>query len=228
MILQIINLRAQQRLIVVLLTGSSKSVLFTLPGLIKPLQTNIVVVPFVALKGNLVMRMTAAGLDVLVWYHLEEGRAPLTGTALVVVVSADSVESAGFRMYVEGVRARGRLGTIFIDEVHTVITDVSYRTKLRGLMGVNRYSCPVVMLTATLPPALEGGFRQAMMLTAVKIVRAATVKANIMYCVLTAAGSTNRQRDCEAVAHEALMLVQRLMSTMQGDQKGIVYCRARE
>ncbi|KAI9873619.1 MAG: hypothetical protein M1823_007876, partial [Watsoniomyces obsoletus] len=47
--LRIMNMRtAEDRLIVVLPTGGGKSVLFTLPSIITPTRTNVVVVPFAA------------------------------------------------------------------------------------------------------------------------------------------------------------------------------------
>ncbi|KPI44936.1 ATP-dependent DNA helicase tlh1, partial [Cyphellophora attinorum] len=227
--LQVLHVPVGQALVVVLPTGGGKSVLFTLLGLIQPTRTHIVVVPFVALKGDLITRMRAAGVTVMVWRSRVEGEEPLTATAPVVVVSADSVNSESFRMYVEQVRARGRLGTIFVDEAHTVITDVSYRVALRDLGELRRYGRPLVLLTATLPPTLVSWFHNAMGLVAgmTRMVRASTVKANIVYRVSRVTGSSKRDEDQEAIRHGVCQTVQTLGSRMQGNMKGIVYCRSR-
>ena len=59
-------------LIVVLPTGAGKSVLFLLPA-VPPLDTgvSVVIVPFVALIGDLVRRARTAGLDCLHWQPAE-------------------------------------------------------------------------------------------------------------------------------------------------------------
>ena len=77
----------------VLLTGGGKSVLFTLPGLMREMRTSVVVVPFVALKDDVVRRIREAGVDCLVWEPALDGEEPETRAARVVLVSADTAHS---------------------------------------------------------------------------------------------------------------------------------------
>ena len=79
--------------------------------------------------------------------------------AKMVVVSADVASTQQFVDYADGLRAQGLLDRIYVDECHTIIMDVGYRRDLEKLKGLHRYDCPVVLLTATLPPEMERWFR---------------------------------------------------------------------
>ena len=56
----------------------------------------------------------------------ERDRREQQQIAKVVMVSADLASCSEFTMYVDSLRERGLLGRIFIDECHTIITDVRY------------------------------------------------------------------------------------------------------
>ncbi|RYP53350.1 hypothetical protein DL770_010995 [Monosporascus sp. CRB-9-2] len=220
---KVMALQGGQVLIVVLPTGGGKSILFILPPAVEKLGTTVVVVPFVALMDDLVERAAAFGVDCLRWQPAARTRRdePLR-EARLVVVSADLASSDEFTAYADGLRARGLLQRIFVDECHTIIMDAGYRTALAGLRGLYRFDRPVILLTATLPVRLERWFRREMVAGDAGIVRAATVKQNIRYRVTTVSpGST-------AVADEVVRTVSRLEKGMGGGQKGVVYCRTKK
>ena len=112
--------------------------------------------------------------------------------------------------YVDGLRERGLLGRIFIDEGHTVIMDVSYRRSLVKLKGLHRFDCPLILLTAIMPPTLEKWFREVMLVQEADIIRAATNKLNIRYRVRR----TATRREVEEVVERE---VARLGMKMRGD-----------
>ncbi|RYP33422.1 hypothetical protein DL768_011097 [Monosporascus sp. mg162] len=113
------------------------------------------------------------------------GRDEPPREALLVVVSADLAGSDKFTAYADGLRVRGLLRRIFIDECHTIIMDAGYRAGLAGLKGLYRFDRPVILLMATLPVRLKRWFRQEIVAGDAAIVRAATVKRNIRYRVTT-------------------------------------------
>jgi hypothetical protein len=82
-------------------------------------------------------------------------------------------------IYVESIRSRGQFKRIFIDECYIVITDVSYRERLGQLVGLHRFSCAMVMLTAMLPISIEEWFRRQILANEAVIIRAHTIKRNI-------------------------------------------------
>ncbi|KXJ85269.1 hypothetical protein Micbo1qcDRAFT_186716 [Microdochium bolleyi] len=219
---RVMQMRGGSVLIVVLPTGGGKSLLFMVPAA-RGVNggVSIVVVPFVALIDDLVSRARSFGIDCVRWRAAEEeGReaGSLARVAGLVVVSADQASNYEFCNYADALRSRNLLRRIFIDECHTIIMDIGYRERLGGLKGLYRYDCPVVLLTATLPVQLEGWFRQQMLAKDAEIIRARTTKRNIRYGVTTVPG-----RD------EVLRLVgeKNGSGALEGDQKGVVYCRSR-
>ena len=218
---QIMSLSGRESLIVVLPTGGGKSVLFMLPGLIKGAGTSIVVVPFTALMDDLVDRARKSGVDCIRWKPASrEGGEQHRPMAKMVVVSADVASTQQFIDYADGLRAQKLLDRIYVDECHTIIMDVGYRRDLEKLKGLHRYDCPVVLLTATLPPEMERWFRQSILVTDASIIRARTTKRNIRYKVV-------RVQQRSKVQDEVVRVVLKMTATMQGDQKGVVYCRSK-
>jgi superfamily II DNA helicase RecQ len=217
----IMGMSGRESLIVILPTGGGKSVLFMLPGLIKGAGTSIVVVPFTALMDDLVDRAQKSGVDCIRWKPgSAEGGEQHRRMAKMVVVSADVASTQEFTDYADGLRGRGLLDRIFVDECHTIIMDVGYRKDLEALKGLHRYDCPVVLLTATLPPRMERWFRQSMLVRDASMIRARTTKRNIRYKVV-------RVKQRNKVQDEVVRVVLKMTATMQGDQKGVVYCRSK-
>ncbi|KAI3572913.1 hypothetical protein IWW34DRAFT_837925 [Fusarium oxysporum f. sp. albedinis] len=178
----IMTLKADQTAINVLPTGAGKSILFMLPAVMQDTGTSIVVVPFVALMDDLVTRATDMGVDCIRYRSsMNSGREGMPRAARLIVVSADIVSSAEFCGYVDGLSCTGLLQRIFVDECHTVIMDIGYRAKLGELVGLRRFGCPLVLLTATLPVVLEDWFRGEMLARSAIVVRDRTVKLNCRY-----------------------------------------------
>lgn len=210
-------------LLLVLPTGGGKSVFFMLPAVVEDGGTSIVVVPFVALMEDLVARAEEFGVDCLQWQSDVgvidgEPRRP----ARLVVVSADLAGTAGFVAYAGSLRTRGLLRRIFVDECHTVIMDAGYRERLEELTCLHRYEVPIVLLTATMPVGLEPWFRRLMLAEDACVLRASSVKRNIRYRVVNAGNGRG------AVDEEVSNVVLRIEQRMEGDQKGVVYCRSRD
>jgi hypothetical protein len=76
-------LDGQSPLVVVLLTGGGKSLLFTVPAVVEQSGVTVVVMPYRALIDNLVAWIWKSGIECIEWKHGE------VNLASVVVVSAD-------------------------------------------------------------------------------------------------------------------------------------------
>ena len=200
----IIALKDGETAISVLPTGAGKSILFMLPAVMRYTGTSVVVVPFTALMDDIVDRAIAMGVDCIQFQTAHNTqRESLPRAARMVVVSADVVTSGGFLAYMDGLKTGGLLRRIFIDESHTIIMDVSYRAKLGELRSLHRFECPIVMLTATLPTALESWFRDEMLAKSAVMVRDRTTKLNCRYRVQQVKpgkdpSRTARSRRCSA------------------------------
>lgn len=208
--------------ICVLPTGAGKSILFMLPAVLREGGSSIVIVPFVALIDDLVDRARTLGVDVIRFDPARNmQRESLPRAARLVVVSADVALSAGFASYADGLRGSGLLRRIFIDECHTIITDAGYREKLGALVGVRRYECPTILLSATLPVVLERWFRGVMLAQSAVLVRDRTTKVNCRYRVEVVPRKKNAMED------RVVEVVKGLSRTMLCGQKGVVYCHSK-
>lgn len=180
---------------------------------------SIVVVPFVSLVQDLVMRARELGIDCTEWKS-DIDREERQRDARLVVVSADVAVSEGFTVYVESIRARGLLERIFLDECHTVITDVGYRERLGQLTSLHRFGCPLVMLTATLPISMEAWFRERMLAQDAAIIRAPTMRVNIRYRVERVKPGRKAMED------GVIATVKGIEARMSPAQRGVIYCRS--
>jgi superfamily II DNA helicase RecQ len=193
-----------------------------LPAVMQDTGTSIVVVPFVALMDDLVTRATDMGVDCIRYRSsMNSGREGMPRAARLIVVSADIVSSAEFCGYVDGLSCTGLLQRIFVDECHTVIMDIGYRAKLGELVGLRRFGCPLVLLTATLPIVLEDWFRGEMLAKSAIVVRDRTVKLNCRYEVQQVKAGRN------AIEDRTVEVIKQLDQDMTGCQKGVIYCRSK-
>jgi superfamily II DNA helicase RecQ len=100
-------LEKQTPLVVVLLTGRGKSLLFTVPACVERSGVTVVVVPFRALIKDLVRRIQQCGVECMEWKHSE------SNPASVVVVSADAAgditSASNFIRYAQMLKAKGLL-----------------------------------------------------------------------------------------------------------------------
>jgi superfamily II DNA helicase RecQ len=209
----------QTPLVVVLPTGGGKSLLFMVAAFVETGGMTVVVVLYRALRANLVGRMKASGIDCIEWQHGE------TNAASLILVSADTAGDTGsngnFLSYAQQHFDKGVLRRIVIDECHLVYTSSDWRPKLARLQNVRITSCPLVLLTATLPPIQECEFLTAMLLSHATYIRASTVRRHTQYLVSW----------CEDKKREetALTMAQRQQQLLLAKkQKGVVYCKGKK
>jgi len=202
----------QTPLIVVLPTGGGKTLTFTVPAVLRDPGVSIVVAPFNALEKDYVRRLQLANIQHIVWHHGEVAYAP------VVVVSADRAASTGFITYGSMLRKRKLLRRVVVDECHLSFTASDYRPKLRQLGHLQVLRCPMILLTATLPPIRLDELREVMHISDFRLIRMSTVRPNIRYIV----------RRCP---NKSALKVVREMARLRGlgkGERGIFYCSSRD
>jgi hypothetical protein len=144
-------------MLVVMGTGTGKSLLFMLPAFCVPGGTTIVVVPLQSLQTDMKARCDAVGITSVIW---ESGKT--VEPASIVFVTPESAVRKGFRDFINLLRQTHRLDRIFIDECHSVLaSSATFRPTMRSLGELVRTGAQVVFLTATLRARHEGGFARA-------------------------------------------------------------------
>ncbi|KYK53950.1 hypothetical protein DCS_05899 [Drechmeria coniospora] len=207
------------QLIVVLGTGSGKSLLFMVGSLVQDAGVTIVVIPQVALRGNVQSRLQEAGIQYHTWYAQSRQTAP------VVLVSAELAYSSAFLDYAHNLVTRQRLDRIVIDECYLTLTAVDYR-KCMGELGwyVSQLRTQSVWLTATLPPSMEAAFGERNMLVRPRVVRESTNRYKIRYRIRRAKGG-------RPIELEALKWIGKYVATpaifYNNQQKMVVYCKTK-
>ena len=178
--------RSRPEAIVVMPTGSGKTLLYVVPTLLPEAQVTVIIVPLIALKQDLLRRCTQWNLAPLC-YQNSIAIDQLHAVPSLVLVDIETAVTPSFLAFLQQLQAHGRLDRIVLDEAHLVLTAAHYRTSL-GLLGdLRRIHCPFIAVTATLPPVAQADFQSSLFFTAPEIVRASSDRANLQYCVQTVA-----------------------------------------
>lgn len=168
---------AAEQVVVVLATGSGKTLIIMLAAALEGAGTNILVLPTIALRNNMIERLAAIGLKYIVWSPGETRAAPL------VIVSAEAVCKMSFLDYAHKLGRKQMLDRIIVDECQLTIT-ASFRKSMQRLgYFVRQVRTQTVWLTATLSPDVESAFTKQNMLLRPRIVRESTNRANIRYSI---------------------------------------------
>lgn len=203
---------ASQPQIIVLGTGSGKSLLFfSVAAMVSP-QTVIVVVPFAALVDDLVARARRHQLTCEEWHW----QRPWRLLPQLLIVSADRAVEGDFLHFAKGLELNKQLAHVFFDECHVAVTDTSYRARLRELWQLRYLDCRFTCLTATLPTCLEPVLCANLLLERAAVYRQSTMRPEIRYRVI----------DCQAVGIWAsgLVLIRKL--PLPSGSRGIIYVRS--
>ncbi|KAF4335798.1 tlh3 [Fusarium beomiforme] len=178
--------RAPEQVIVVLATGSGKTLVFMVGATLAGAETTILILPTVALRGNMLERLGKVALKHHIWRPGSKKSAP------IVVVSAEAACTEEFLEYANRLSDRQCLDRIVIDECHLTITASCYRRSMSQLAWhVRQIRTQTVWLTATLPPIYQELFFEHNKLVRPHIVRESTNRPNIRYIVQQEPGLGN-------------------------------------
>ncbi|KAK0335655.1 hypothetical protein LTR94_011910 [Friedmanniomyces endolithicus] len=136
----------QEQIIAILPTGGGKSMLFMLPCTLPEAGVTILVVPLVALRGDLLRRVRELGIDHLEWTPEEQQDASL------VFVSAEAASEPKFLQYAPHLEDNQRLDRIVVDECHLTITAADYRNSIAEFEERNHLCHPAIMRASTNRP----------------------------------------------------------------------------
>lgn len=175
---------SQPRIVVVMRTGSGKSLLFMLLAAASRDGVTIVVMLKIMLQEDMADRCRKDGIRCAIW---SDNRALLYDAQIVFVI-AESAVSQSFADYVNAKMLNQQLERVIIDKCHSVLQSTKkFRPKVLQLRELISWQTQVVCLTATLLPQREPAFMSTMdmQLSEVHMIRESTVRPNIRYSVIT-------------------------------------------
>jgi superfamily II DNA helicase RecQ len=219
--------------VVIMGTGGGKSMLFMLPASCTSGGSTVVIVPLVALQGDLQERCSKARISSVVW----NSQRPYD-TASIILVTPESAMSKTFSGFINRLQEMHQLDRIVIDEWHTMLdSSPSFRPKLRTLGELALLGVQMVYLTATLPPRDEGEIFRLMHIDRsrdnMQMFRSRTSRSNVQYQVHEVAlppegnalGWGPDKVGFDAVIHEAVVrLVGQKLEQYPAPAKIIIYC----
>ena len=177
-VLAIIGPHPAEQVVLVLGTGSGKTLVVMISAATTDAGTTILVLPMVALRTDMLRRFHEVGIRPLIW------SVDCTWSAPLVIVVAEAVCTERFLDYARALVNRQRLDRIVIDECHLSITANDYRPCMSQLGWFTRQvMAQTVWLTATLPLVMQEEFVQRNKLVKPRIIRESTNQRNIKYIV---------------------------------------------
>jgi RecQ family ATP-dependent DNA helicase len=206
----------RSHVVAVMPTGAGKSMLFMLPAWAEQGGTTVVVVPLIALRGDMMRRCRKLGISCAEW----EGRRP-PDAAAIVLVTPESAVGEEFATFLNRLRATRQLDRIVIDECHIVLNRrYDFRKEMQRLGKLVAAETQMVMLTATLPPSEENELFRRMYVEReqVDLFRAPTARTNVAYRVIRVGKSAKKKEVDEMVVR---MVQQKLRKYRKG--KVVVY-----
>jgi len=184
----------KSHVVAVMPTGAGKSMLFMLPAWAEQGGTTVVVVPLIALRGDMMRRCRKLGISCAEW----DSRRP-PDAAAVVLVTPESAVGEEFATFLNRLRATRQLDRIVIDECHIVLNRrYDFRKEMQKLGKLASAETQMVMLTATLPPSEEDELFRRMYVERdeVDLFRAETARTNVAYRVIRV-GKAAKKKEVE-------------------------------
>lgn len=194
-------------------TGSGKSVAFLIPAVLRPDGVTIVIVPLLALQGDLVRRCRDAQIRCAVWSS-RNARPDAT----LVFCTPENASLSRFNTFVRQLVQFRQLDRVIYDECHVVLNSRDNFRYTILLVFRRLLELPVqqVWMTATLPPADEDDFFAYVNVSAniTTIVREPTRRSTTAYAVERMV----RPQDC---TDRLRLLVEEARTN---EQRTIVFC----
>jgi superfamily II DNA helicase RecQ len=137
--------QGESPIVVVMRTGSGKSVLFMLPAFVQVGGgLTIVVVPLKALRADMVVRCREVNIRCAVWEH-----GYTVDGASIVLVTPEKAVSLAFGTFISRVRQTQRLDRVVVAECHVILNDRwDFRQKLQQLGKLAFAETQMLLLTA--------------------------------------------------------------------------------
>ena len=168
-------LEMESDLIIVQGTGSGKTNLIGIPGMMEH-HVSVVIVPFTCLVINLYDRLSDTPTKVSIWNR----NASAVNANGVILASLTLTQDPHFVFFCKTLIEMSKLRRVVVDECHVLFQD-TYRKDVKLFREKMILPVPFLFLTATLAPKDEWLFKETLLLSNPTILRSPTVRPNLIY-----------------------------------------------
>ncbi|KIK52458.1 hypothetical protein GYMLUDRAFT_965934 [Collybiopsis luxurians FD-317 M1] len=198
----------------VLPTGGGKSLQFFAAPILFPDRLFVTILPLVSLTQDMLRRLEMMPYNGLVWPSTDGN----PHESSLIIVPAHEAGTKRFFDYLNLPAILDRLERIFIDEIHHLITDKSFRECFRRLAYLTPLGKKFSFLSATLPPMDMPEILHMLEInepSLVREIRHYTGRLNHVY--------SHKRVDGDDLVDEVESYV-RSLQVLQQDERGIIYC----
>ena len=196
--------------IIVMPTGSGKSVLYLAASCLPHAASTIVILPLISLRQDLIRRCRESPIHFWHFNPADAGRMHerLHTAPPLILVDIDFAVADQFYEFALHAAQGGRLDRIVLEEAHLILTSSDYRGHLLYLGRLRRIQVPFIALTATLPLIGESDFRSLLAVPHAPLYRCSSDRPNLSYCVqrLPAASPGGREGHRRSSNEDRLLL----------------------
>lgn len=216
------TLRRESDVVAVLPTGSGKSMLAIVPSLLEDMAT-VLVVPLNSLIMDYERRLRAMNVP----HQVYQSSSRLDSRDNLIVVSADKALTSHWQNNLDDLVRRRPLSRFVMDECHIPLIAKGYRRPLQHIRELRSQPVPLVLLTATLPPAFLPELSTMYALTGTtRVVRRSTNRPELRYVL------KKSLEDEKGLIEEAARLIDESRVDWKASDRGLVFvpsidlCRA--
>jgi len=223
--------RSRPETLIVMPTGSGKSILFVVPSQLLGAHVTIVIVPLIALKQDLLRRCREWGIACLC-YDPASTPSQLHAVPALLLVDIETAVTSSFLAFVQNLHAVGRVDRLVLDEAHLLLTASHYRESIGAIGMLRKIRCPFVCMTATLPPSAEAEVRRILNFTRPECRRESSDRPNLEYCVQLLEPPMKKQPREDTLFHAVTAVCEQDISGWKESgnttARGICYVRNRD
>jgi superfamily II DNA helicase RecQ len=211
--------------LVVLPTGSGKSDIVYLTSLyeFKNRRVTILVVPFVALRYDIIDRGIKLGLRIVQWSP-SITTSEITG-AHILVVSVENLDGNHFRRLFSELlvtkECHSLVARVIFDEAHTILGHWEFRPSFHAIQHITSLTIPVVLLSATIPPNRVREIRKLYNRLDLRLIRSqTTMRPNISYEV--------RRVSSDSLLSTLEQTVDNFFGSRNAEDRSLVFCMSKD
>ena len=123
-VLAIIKPQPAEQMVLVIRTGSNKTLVIIIGIATTDAGTTVLVLPIIALRGDMLRRFHQVGIRPLIW------SVDCKQSAALIIISAEAAYTQSFLEYCHLLISKQKLDRIAIDEAHLTITASDYRPRI--------------------------------------------------------------------------------------------------